>query len=141
MMFGRPHMISSYSNVPLPSLIDDEYLLSDGEGYQPVNCISYLGMFVSTIKLFEIMTDILSVFYTQKDNSAQNGRSDMEWWHPHCLADVLRINSLLDNFQNTLPSHLKVQHVTADDWNRKSLEWLQAIVLNCRFANLPGFHF
>lgn len=34
MTYGRPTMVHS-CEVPLPSIIDDEYMLEDGEGVQP----------------------------------------------------------------------------------------------------------
>jgi hypothetical protein len=65
MTFGRPTMISKQWNVQAPAMIDDEYLLMDGEGFQPTDVPSRMGLFVYSSKLFEILDEILSTFYTE----------------------------------------------------------------------------
>lgn len=70
MIFGRPTMISkeSCSAVPRPRMVDDMYLSQDAEGDQPPGCPSQLGLFVMTIELVEILSDILDAFYSDNDS-------------------------------------------------------------------------
>lgn len=134
--FGRPKMISCFSNVPLPLCIDDEYLLEDGEGCQPGNQLSYLGLFVSSIKLFEIITDILSQFYHQKEGGISHEDGSIEWWSHNRLDDVLKINTALDNFLKTLPPQLQFQGHLGDNFEGEQSSWqsIQAKVLHCRYV-------
>jgi hypothetical protein len=52
--FERPPALSKDSPVPLPALIDDEYLSEIVEGQQPQSIPSRLGFFVYMIKLINI---------------------------------------------------------------------------------------
>ncbi|KAE8443487.1 hypothetical protein EG329_001798 [Mollisiaceae sp. DMI_Dod_QoI] len=140
-IFGRPHMISLPSSIPLPLLIDDEYLLVDGEGQQPANTDSYLGFFLSSLKLFDIMSDVLTMYYNQKESSLHSHHTGTPWWRSHLLDDILKIDSTLDDFANTLPNHLKIQQNTAEAWtqNAGNMKWRQAKILQCRFLYVRAF--
>lgn len=95
MTFGRPVMVNKSYNTPVPFLIDDEYLRSEGEGTQPSQVPSHLGLFVSSCKLFEILADILSTFYasdrsTRLDRESKSCVEDM-------ISNVLNFNRRLDS--------------------------------------------
>ncbi|KUJ21336.1 uncharacterized protein LY89DRAFT_715544 [Mollisia scopiformis] len=134
MIFGRPHMISSSTRVPLPILMDDEYLLSDGEGRQPVNTVSYLGLFLWSLKLFDIMSEVLALSNRQKEDATQSNEAGIPWWRSHLLDDILKIDRTLDHFLETLPSHLRPQQISGENRtdDRDNMQWRQAKILQCR---------
>lgn len=133
--FGRPTMISTRCNVPLPLMVDDEYLLGNGEGCQPSQSKSRMGLFIYSIKLFDIMNDVLFSCYFQKDGRYSSQDADIQRWSQQRLDEVLRLNSALDDFIETLPDHLRIKHTresTGDLQGNRSL--LQARVLYSRSA-------
>lgn len=127
MTFGRPLMILHPSHVKYPQLIDDEYLLDEGEGSQPASHESRLGFFVETIKLFDILDDILSTVYLKDSEvDSQPGQQNISF-------AIMRLNSDLDTFFADLPPHLRPAH--GQDWpgiSRDSCFSLQANVLYTR---------
>lgn len=90
----------------MPQMIDDEYLLEDGEGSQPSHVNPQLGSFVYSNKLFDILNDILVSFYDKKNTLFI--RSEMHSWPCKELDAVLRFNMALDGFQDSLPSYLTI---------------------------------
>jgi hypothetical protein len=132
MTFGRPTMICAGSwDTPVPTMIDDEYLLVDGEGTQPPGKHPRMCLFVYSIQLFEIMDEILSSFYIQ-DSTRKGKRRDRNTdgqWSIDDLTKILIINTKLDRFKGALPQFLK-----ADDQQSASQTHvtLQAKVLRSR---------
>lgn len=104
MTFGRPLMVRDSHNTRIPSLIDDEYLQGTSIGTQPTDIPSRMGLFVSSCKLFEILSDILSSFYMGKDTSSSKNDTRMQ----EITADVLCFNRRLDQFSASIPSYLKM---------------------------------
>lgn len=139
-VFGRPYMISSPSSILLPLLIDDEYLLSEGEGQQPANTVSYVGLFLYSFKLFEMMSDVLKMVYHQKETSFQNTQPGTctSWWRPNILDNILKLDTTLDTFLSSLPPHLRIQQNSVESWTEtaENMQWRQAKILQCRFASL-----
>lgn len=113
----------------MPSLIDDEYLRTDGDGAQPKGSNSRMGLFVYSCKLFEILDDILSTFYSvdaSADPVSQSRLQDM-------VSEVLSFNRRLDNFIISLPGYLKTaQSSQVVMTERNSWTNLQQQVLYCR---------
>lgn len=134
MTFGRPTMISQKtSGTEIPAMIDDEYLLQDSIGIQPPHLPSRMGLFVSSLRLFDILDEILSICYlkpvgiSQKDEQLAKNSS-------HLLAETLRLNSLLDHLYQNIPSFLRL----GDDDDQAAPSspnhiTLQINVLRCRF--------
>lgn len=129
MTFGRPTMVNRSYGTPMPSLIDDEYLRTDGDGVQPKGANSRMGLFVYSCKLFEILDDILSTFYsadTSADHVSESRLQDM-------VSEVLSFNRRLDNFITSLPDYLKTaQSSQVFMTERNSWTNLQQQVLYCR---------
>lgn len=69
MASGRSPMLQGPWNVQLPSIIDDEYLLEEGTGFQPADIPSRMNLFVYSLQLFDIMEEILSTFYINSSGS------------------------------------------------------------------------
>ncbi|KAF5250764.1 hypothetical protein FANTH_4036 [Fusarium anthophilum] len=103
--FGRPVLHCRPHTVPLPEPIDDEYLSEVDEGCQPENSPSRMAFFVYNMKLFNILDDILSQFYS---HGYQNVTQDETVKLAEYLRDIPRLCSELDNFLESLPSHLKI---------------------------------
>lgn len=108
MTFGRPTMISSASDVPPPLMIDDEYLLPVGEGVQPEDTPSKMALFVCSLRLYDILRDILSKFY--KDDLSQRPTPNVTLPTPisqHMVTDTLALNHRLDDFLEHVPIYVR----------------------------------
>lgn len=135
-IFGRPHMIISPSTVPLPMMIDDEYLLVDGEGQQPAGIVSYLGLFLASLRLYDIMKDVVAKCYYQKEPLSQGERGVSPWWRSHHLDDILTLDNTLNDFLASIPNHLRTQNNSTQGWTEHAagMQWRHAKILQCRFA-------
>lgn len=124
MTFGRPTMLPDAGKVPIPLVIDDEYLRDDSEdGIQPASVPSRLGLFTSSCKLFEYLGEILKAFYV-----GESEPQDM-------IEKALRFNGRLDEFANSVPSYLQMSQVSRMVISEKnSCVSLQQQVLYCRYA-------
>ena len=135
MTFGRPTMLSSSWDVPVPALIDDEYLNNGTEGHQPEGKPSVMGLFVSSCNLFQLLEEILNSFYSGEpfpDLSKQDKASDMA---KAFIAPVLQYNRRLDEFIDSVPSYLKLgQYGEGAKFNSNSVA-LQQQVLYSRYAS------
>jgi hypothetical protein len=130
-------MILSPSTVPLPMMIDDEYLLVDGEGHQPAGTVSYVGLFLASLKLFDIMSDVVAACYDLKQPGCLRD-PNVPWWRTHCLDDILNLDTTLNDFLCSLPDNLRIQQNTSQPWTNQTtgMQWRQAKILQCRFATL-----
>ncbi len=129
MTFGRPVMVNDSYNTPVPSLIDDEYLCMDGKGTQPLGVFSRMGLFVSSCKLFEILSDILSSFYA----GSQFPNLESELCLQKMVQDALKFNRRLDCFITSIPEYLKTtRSLQAAASDKKNYITLQQQVLYCR---------
>ncbi|KAF5249844.1 hypothetical protein FOXYS1_14986 [Fusarium oxysporum] len=131
--FGRPSMLPYRSRVPLPITIDDEYLLEIGEGTQPPGSPCRLGLFVYTIRLLEILDEVLKSFYAQ-DAQEQVMDIDNQTKMPLLdLDEILRLNSQLDVFLDGLPDYLTLQGTSTGSGVQQDNTLLQPRILYCRF--------
>lgn len=115
MTFGRPTMIRTGSwNVQEPAIIDDQYLSTEGEGVQPLGLHSRMYLFVYSLRLFDIMDEILSEFYLlQGGKSGSNSSKFFDPWSVRVLGNILTINGKLDDFRDSVPQILKDVHESA----------------------------
>ncbi|KAF7860876.1 hypothetical protein EAF04_008394 [Stromatinia cepivora] len=109
MTFGRPTMIRTGSwDVQEPAIIDDQYLSADSQGIQPSELHSRMYLFVYSLRLFDIMDEILLELYVlQGGKSGSNSSKDFDPWSVRDLASILTINAKLDDFQENVPKILK----------------------------------
>ncbi|TGO41160.1 hypothetical protein BHYA_0025g00100 [Botrytis hyacinthi] len=112
MTFGRPTMIRTGSyDVPEPSIIDDQYLIADFHqvpGAQPSGVHSRMNLFVYSLRLFDIMDEILSKFYVfQGGKNESDSTKSFDPWSVGDLASILTINAKLDDFQGSVPQIFK----------------------------------
>ncbi|GAD92952.1 hypothetical protein NECHADRAFT_75561 [Paecilomyces variotii No. 5] len=134
MSFGRPTMVGKSWNVPVPSMIDDEYLLNNGEdGVQPEHVPSRMGLFVFSCPLFEILADVLGYFYIDDGANGYPKHLGSETCNKEVLTQVLDFNRRLDNLFDSIPEYLQttkiIRTVNAD---KNSSVNLQQQVLYCR---------
>jgi len=109
MTYGRPTVTSGPSDVLLPLIIDDEYLLQDGEGIQPPEIPSRMNLFVYTIQLFDIMDDILNTFYSHHGDAFLDGRWQLDLEISEALTDVFRIDARMNEWKESIPDFLQPQ--------------------------------
>jgi hypothetical protein len=129
-------MLTSSGNVPIPLLIDDEYLSVQAVGVQPSEVPSRLGLFVSSCKLFEILHDILSNFYAESSGSGLSKQLESGGDARHLLVDVLNYNRRLDKFNDSIPEYLRTSRTSQIVVSEKnSCVNLQQQVLYCRYTS------
>lgn len=124
-------MIST-SKIPLPLLIDDEYLSETEEGEQPPDKLSYMGLFVYSIKLLDILEEILSTFYSQQDSLNDSPYVNFQEKFRQEMHNILRLNSKLDAFVNTLPEYLCNHTHSEGGGDQAKSSVLEAKVLQAR---------
>ncbi len=141
MTFGRPAMISSKATIKFTSLIDDEHLLKEGFGSQPPGVPSHMGLFIFSLELFDIMDDILSTFYLHGDRKLLSKQSSPAEG-PLAISEILKFDSRLESFYESLPAHLNVGRATPSPIPAGSGHIsLQSNILYCRCVYLTSTHF
>ncbi|KAI8411405.1 hypothetical protein FOFC_07999 [Fusarium oxysporum] len=85
------------SLVPLPLMVDDEYLLEDGE-----------------VKLLDILNEMLHCFYAEAGHAQVVTIGNHQERSMPDLHEMLRLNSKLDQFLEALPSNLRLQTVSGN---------------------------
>jgi hypothetical protein len=136
MTFGRPTMISSASDVPAPLMIDDEYLLIVGEGVQPEGTPSRMALFVCSLRLYDILRDVLSKFY--KDDLNQRPVPDVTLSRSqHMVTDTLALNHRLDEFLDHVPAYVRAADtpLASHVHNEENHTRLQERILYSRLVN------
>ena len=139
MTFGRPTMLSNLRSVPIPLLIDDEYLSAQEEGSQPPDVPSRLGLFVSSCKLFEILHEILISFYAEDSGTGTPKQLRSDNMARDMIVDVLRHNRSLAMFKDSIPDYLRTSRssyiIISGENNCVNL---QQQVLYCRYTAARG---
>ncbi|KFG78220.1 putative transcriptional regulatory protein [Metarhizium anisopliae] len=124
-LFGWRALTQLDGKVPLPSAIDDEYLLDDGDGVQPPARPSLLDSFIATIKIFD-------VFHRAPD--INDGYFARALCLPE-LAQVLQLNEELDQIDASLPAHLRSDNHDKPSTRRGRALSLQAVAVKIRILH------
>ncbi|RVX72599.1 hypothetical protein B0A52_03995 [Exophiala mesophila] len=134
MTFGRPTMVSKNWDVPLPALIDDEYLRSHGEGEQPSHIPSRLALLISSSKLFSILDEILNFFYAEHLGNDLEEKAEDEVRVREMISKVLVLNRRLEEFADNVPDYVRgaILACRAPKEQNTSVQ-IQEQVLYCRF--------
>lgn len=140
MTFGRPSMIPTNTRVPIPASIDDEYIPTPEDPLnldpsQPPGIPSRMCFFTQTLKLYDILGDILSVFYSSPRSPPFSDRARAE----EDYQAVLRFDRCLLNFQFELPDFLRFRYIdpeTGSEIPRDPVLLRQANVLHSRYLNI-----
>lgn len=142
MTFGRPSMIPTNTRVPLPLAIDDECITTpegalDLDPQQPLGVPSRMCFFTQTLKLYDVLGDILCVFYSSPTPRAppfsDQARTEEDY------QSVLRFDRCLLNFQFELPDFLRFRYIcpeTGEEIPRDPVLLRQANVLHSRYLNI-----
>lgn len=133
MTFGRPTTVHGPNIVPLPILIDDEYLQMDGVGSQPLDKPSYLGLFVNSCLLIDILRDVLHFVTTCEPDAEKTSDESGLTPIPRMVAEVLELNRRLDQFSKALPSYLRLSESEIETLQCDNEVGFQKKVLYCRF--------
>ncbi|UKZ67833.1 uncharacterized protein TrAtP1_008992 [Trichoderma atroviride] len=101
--FGWPLATSRTNYVPLPQAIDDEYLLEEGEGYQPANKPSKLEFFRNYLQLSEVPREITDSMHALGQNSIEQGSAtSLTQYVSEMPKYCLRLDEMLDNLPREL---------------------------------------
>jgi hypothetical protein len=135
MTFGRPAMISKSlsDEVPLPAMIDDEFLgrQADGADRQPEDRPSMMAFFVKSLHLYSIINDILLALYMGHDDTAHkdNHNSLFHKTESSDVARVFQLDQALMTWGQTLPPHLRLSSLESAQNNTL---YRQAVVCRAR---------
>lgn len=122
--------------MPLPTLIDDEYLsiVPNNYGKQPSLKPSLVAFFVNTTRLFDLLAHVMDRFYTgSKMNDPLNSTS-----HSHVnnedpnLKGIVEAEARLNGIWENLPFSLKFRQPVPGSSNGRGEMALQAAVFRCR---------
>lgn len=125
--YGWPAARIGPNSVTIPQIIDDEYLLEEGEGIQPIHKPSRLAFFYYYIKMCEAPREISDSILLFGQNPAEQGITTpltqyISSMPKHCV----KVDELLAN----LPSYLQeANEQTVDECFR-----VQGLVLRTRYV-------
>ncbi|KAL8828757.1 MAG: hypothetical protein Q9191_002410 [Dirinaria sp. TL-2023a] len=110
MTLGRPPTITKTNalSIPLPASIDDEYLsmIHGSDGTQPPEKPSKTEFYVQFLKLYVLQEETLSVMYS--DEATEPSLTPSERIERLGFDNVLKIDSSLQKWNDSLPPHLRV---------------------------------
>ncbi len=140
MIYGRPSMIGSQSAmaVPPPLAVDEDFLSSCGrQGSQQPQQPSVLSFYTYTLKLYEILHDVLFNFYfhSMQDIQTTGQRHDKFFGNsPTGHPSIFELERRLSRWQESVPDHLRIGsyegNTTADD----TVLHRQAVILHQRYG-------
>ena len=115
MSFGRPLMINSggADQLTLPEAIDDERLNEEVGGMwnrQPSNCPSLLESYIQTIKLYDILGQVLDREDSKDGSGGAAGRMPPVDRPPLANSDtqsLLDLDTMIMEWRDSLPAHLQ----------------------------------
>lgn len=126
-------MISTSWHVPLPSLIDDEYLSTDGQGEQPQNKPSRMGLLICSSKLFLILDEILLSFYAPHPQKTVDTMSENDLNVQKIISDIMVLNRRIEEFFESIPEYLRLETRSELIPEQQELSvTIQKQILNCR---------
>lgn len=134
--YGRPSMLSKEvtTAVPLPLSIDETLLPADLDQTFTMNLgsPSVMDAFIHSVKLYEILADILSHFYTTRSRNDRESITDYEYLLASSSGKtVLPFENRLTQWYETLPSHLQASE--AGTWDTSFVR--QAVILRQRYVD------
>lgn len=150
MVYGRPvgipHMGNPVDDIALPSLVDDRYIAA-GES-QPIDIPSTNAFFVSVVKLYRVMDEILESLRNISPMSKMSSNTPTSEKVSGCLEScsccvlsqltaILRLDTLLLKWHNELPQHLKFSLDGVEEPTLLSVVFQrQKVILKTRFLGM-----
>jgi hypothetical protein len=135
MTFGRPAMISKSlsDEVPLPAMIDDEFLgrQANGVDTQPADQPPMMAFYVKSLHLYSIINDILLALYMGHDDTTQKDNHNSIFYKTKSsdIARVFQLDQALMTWGQTLPLHLRLSSLESA---QNSTLYRQAVVCRAR---------
>ena len=116
------------TQVRLPLAVDDE-LLSNDLCEQPENQFSRISFFIQTLKLYDILGEILSIFYDSSGIRCAEKSKPEDYYQ-----SLLRLDRILLDFETGLPPVLRLHFVDENNQPlaRDPIFTRQANVLHAR---------
>jgi hypothetical protein len=130
--FGRPTSIQSTNalDLPLPLAVDDQYIHSDSLApRQPTARPPIAAFFLHTIKLAQVIDQILQVLYTTSRKELQQRGPDKSVIS-HILGQAVLLDGQLQDWWDDAPLHLRPHSRIADG----QIFQRQQTVLHLRYA-------
>ena len=120
MTFGRPLMVVQDHRQESPVYIDDEFITDTSIDYLSKEKPSVLSFFSETVKLYDILAEILNIFY-----------SDSGPDYVDLFVSIFKFQEKLYDFQDNVPSHIKFETSLQESPYQR-----QSIVLQIRYLHL-----
>ncbi|KAF7182366.1 hypothetical protein CNMCM7691_001846 [Aspergillus felis] len=139
MTFGRPAMISKAScgSVPLPATVDEEYIPAalGGEVRQPADRPSVMAFYAKSLKLYEILNDILLSLY--KPVPEENPEDIYDFYFNKGPDEgertIFELDRALTKWTQSLPPHLRGETSSKPE---DAVFYHQSVVLRARFLHV-----
>lgn len=112
MTFGRPLMVTGGQTRDLPNCINDEYITDENIGDTLLtDKPSILGFFLETVKLYDILAEILKSFYSNDGPC-----------HEEVIVSIFKLEEKLHNFQENIPTYIRFgQELKEIPYERQSI--------------------
>jgi hypothetical protein len=105
MTLGRPMMTSCHFTVPLPSHIDDDASVQVQDQLESSRTLSFLAFYVETIKLYQILGNVLTKVYKPWSGNTPSSNRDTKDIQHKDLEAIVSLDEDLSNFEeNIIPS-------------------------------------
>lgn len=147
MIYGRPSMIGPRSStlVPFPTPLDDDIIIPENNSpFQQAQSRSVIDCFCFSLKLYEIMHDVLFNFHSTTSETQKNlplERIYDKYMGSTSPSDgylsVFELERRLARWESSLPDHLKFETYSRDSVE-KTIFYRQAVILHQRLAK--SFH-
>jgi hypothetical protein len=120
-LFGWSSVVMYDTTCPLPEMIDDEYLLEEGVGIQPLGTPSLLDALAISVRIFNIVAEAREVNLTSFTGELKMPE----------LTRIIQLEEKLNDIEADLPPHLRYDSNMGDAPRDKVLRF-QAEVTNLR---------
>jgi len=143
MTYGRPCMIGPRTGtlVSLPAFTNEGVPHNADLGHSSTGAqgLPTTKFYVSRLKLYEILHDVLFNFYSPSTEQSQPIGQVYEKYFGHTQGQpsVLGIDRSILEWEKDLPDYLRIASYSRDD-APKSTIYRQAVVLHQMYANLPS---
>ena len=139
MIYGRPSMIGSQSAREVPLPLAEEQNVQAGFGRQrslqpqrpPV-----LSFYIFSLKLYEILHDVLSNFYFHNSQSGQTTDQCHDKYFGNSPAghpSILELERRLSRWQQSVPDHLRIETYGRNTVVDDTVSYRQAVILHQRY--------
>jgi hypothetical protein len=126
MTLGRPMMTPCHFTVPLPSHIDVDASIQVQDQVEGSRTVSFLAFYVETIKLYQILGNVLTKVYKPWSVNTPSSDKDTKDIQHKDLEAIVSLDEELSNFEENIIPPL---HWERDAHLRESLPESDLVVL------------